>query len=107
MASRKRKLVSADAPMTADDKLAVYCTMRGIDREAFVKSVAERFVDQDYLPDAEPYRLRRPEPLLSSLTAVDLFSGAGGITLGLSNAGFNVLLGADIDKACAATTIAT
>ncbi|MGO9742158.1 MAG: DNA cytosine methyltransferase [Roseiarcus sp.] len=36
-------------------------------------------------------------------TAIDLFSGAGGISLGLVNAGFNVLLCSDIDQACAAT----
>jgi DNA (cytosine-5)-methyltransferase 1 len=36
-------------------------------------------------------------------TAIDLFSGAGGISLGLINAGFNVLLGSDIDEACAKT----
>src|SRR4051794_18769742 len=30
-------------------------------------------------------------------TAVDLFSGAGGLSLGLQNAGFSVLLGADLD----------
>lgn len=36
-------------------------------------------------------------------TAIDLFSGAGGITLGLLNAGFNVRLCSDINTACAAT----
>lgn len=36
-------------------------------------------------------------------TAVDLFSGAGGITLGLVNAGFNVVLCSDRDKACELT----
>lgn len=36
-------------------------------------------------------------------TAIDLFSGAGGISLGLVNAGFNVLAAADISKECAAT----
>jgi DNA (cytosine-5)-methyltransferase 1 len=52
-----------------------------------------------------PYRLRnaggfrRP----SSPTAVDLFSGAGGIALGLCNAGFNVVYCADVDRACEAT----
>ncbi len=37
------------------------------------------------------------------LTAIDLFSGAGGISLGLINAGFDVLLGSDLDEACAKT----
>lgn len=36
-------------------------------------------------------------------TAVDLFSGAGGITLGLLQAGFDMRLGADISRACAQT----
>jgi len=36
-------------------------------------------------------------------TAIDLFSGAGGITLGLLNAGFNVRLCSDFNAACAAT----
>jgi DNA (cytosine-5)-methyltransferase 1 len=34
---------------------------------------------------------------------VDLFSGAGGITLGLANAGFEVVFCADRDEACALT----
>lgn len=36
-------------------------------------------------------------------TAVDLFSGAGGFTLGLQNAGYQVLAATDLDPACAAT----
>lgn len=36
-------------------------------------------------------------------TAVDLFSGAGGISLGLANAGFEVVFCSDIDAACEAT----
>jgi DNA (cytosine-5)-methyltransferase 1 len=39
----------------------------------------------------------------SRLTAIDLFSGAGGISLGLANAGFRVLLASDFSEACAAT----
>src|SRR3954453_2789268 len=31
-------------------------------------------------------------------TAIDVFSGAGGLSLGLQEAGFSVLLGADIDE---------
>lgn len=36
-------------------------------------------------------------------TAVDLFSGAGGLTLGFQAAGFNVVLASDISKSCART----
>lgn len=46
----------------------------------------------------EPATLRGDRP-----TAVDLFSGAGGLSLGLINAGFDVLFGSDIDAACALT----
>lgn len=49
-------------------------------------------------------RLKRPTtPKPGQPTAIDLFSGAGGITLGLSNAGFNVVFCSDIDSACEAT----
>lgn len=37
------------------------------------------------------------------LTAVDLFSGAGGASVGITEAGFNLLLAADVDAQCAAT----
>jgi DNA (cytosine-5)-methyltransferase 1 len=36
-------------------------------------------------------------------TAVDLFSGAGGITLGLLNAGFDVRLCSDMSSTCEGT----
>lgn len=39
----------------------------------------------------------------ASPTAIDLFSGAGGITLGLVQAGFDVRLSADFSAACGAT----
>jgi DNA (cytosine-5)-methyltransferase 1 len=40
---------------------------------------------------------------MTDLRAIDLFSGAGGLSWGLQDAGFNVLFGSDIDKASAAT----
>lgn len=41
-------------------------------------------------------------PIMSkrSISAVDLFCGAGGLTYGLAKAGINVRLGVDIDPAC-------
>jgi DNA (cytosine-5)-methyltransferase 1 len=39
-------------------------------------------------------------------TAIDLFSGAGGLSLGLQDAGFSVLVGADSDPACVQTHVA-
>lgn len=52
-----------------------------------------------------PYRLRKPSRHKKTrrLTAVDLFSGAGGVTLGLANAGFDVIFCSDHDRACALT----
>lgn len=52
-----------------------------------------------------PYSLTPPKRSVKStrLTAVDLFSGAGGITLGLSNGGFDVVYCSDFDDACAST----
>lgn len=48
--------------------------------------------------------LRRPTlPKCGQPTAIDLFSGAGGITLGLVNAGFNVVYCSDVNAACART----
>lgn len=50
------------------------------------------------------YRLKQPRKAQHDRpTAVDLFSGAGGITLGLANAGFNVVFCSDQDKACELT----
>ena len=52
-----------------------------------------------------PYLLRKPTKRRGGgrPTAVDLFSGAGGITLGLSNADFDVVFCSDADPACELT----
>lgn len=52
-----------------------------------------------------PYVLKRERAYSAGRlrTAVDLFSGAGGITLGLRNAGFDVRLCSDLNEACEAT----
>jgi len=46
---------------------------------------------------------QKPKSTPRDLTAVDLFSGAGGLTLGLKQAGFNVLAGVEIEKIPAST----
>lgn len=53
----------------------------------------------------DKYRLPKVPKTSSGLrpTAVDLFSGAGGITLGVANAGFNVVFCSDRDEACELT----
>ncbi|WP_210238850.1 DNA cytosine methyltransferase [Cohaesibacter sp. CAU 1516] len=48
------------------------------------------------------WRQSRPS-VHKALTAVDLFSGAGGMTLGLKQAGFKVLAGIEIERIPAAT----
>ncbi len=40
---------------------------------------------------------------MKSLTAIDAFCGAGGLSIGLANVGFNILLGFDLDKKCVET----
>ena len=53
---------------------------------------------------AVEYELRPPQSSRSSgPTAIDLFSGAGGLTLGLVNAGLRVALSSDISPVCGAT----
>lgn len=52
----------------------------------------------------ELYELHREaRPRVNRPTAIDLFSGAGGLTLGLLNAGFDVRLASDWSTACART----
>lgn len=51
------------------------------------------------------YKLEKPKKARSKTRpkAIDLFSGAGGITLGLSNAGFDVVFCSDHNAACELT----
>src|SRR6186997_3000470 len=51
------------------------------------------------------YLLKRPEAARrrKRFTAVDLFSGAGGITLGLLNSDFDVVFCSDFNQACERT----
>lgn len=41
--------------------------------------------------------------MVKRVTAIDLFSGAGGLHLGFSNQGFDILLSSDVDESCEAT----
>jgi DNA (cytosine-5)-methyltransferase 1 len=100
MSNRK---IKQSTPRVQPAPLEAYCAARGLDRDAFVEHLVAEYLARDFDPEIEPYRLRRPLGALAPLTAVDLFSGAGGITLGLANASFNVIFCADFDKACAAT----
>lgn len=56
------------------------------------KEISESAVDCEHVSCSRKY-----------LTAVDLFSGAGGLTLGLKQAGFKVLAGVEIEKIPART----
>jgi len=40
---------------------------------------------------------------MNSLTAIDAFCGAGGLSIGLAKVGFEILLGFDLDKRCVET----
>ncbi len=40
---------------------------------------------------------------MRSLTAIDAFCGAGGLSIGLTDVGFDILLGFDVDKKCVET----
>lgn len=42
---------------------------------------------------------------MKSLTAIDAFCGAGGLSIGLADVGFDILLGFDVDKKCIETLI--
>lgn len=57
---------------------------------------------KDCITKSDIYYQSRP-CVHKALTAVDLFSGAGGLTLGLKQAGFKVLAGIEIEKIPAAT----
>lgn len=53
--------------------------------------------------EPEFYNLERVGNAESRLTAIDLFSGAGGLTLGFQAAGFEIVLASDISESCART----
>ena len=63
---------------------------------------------RDLEPGAWPEEFYRLRPTTETardakFTAIDLFSGAGGISLGLANAGFRLLLASDFSVPCAIT----
>lgn len=57
------------------------------------------------MKSANPYMIPRPQQgaPAGAPTAIDLFSGAGGLTLGLLAGGFDVRFSSDVDAACEAT----
>jgi DNA (cytosine-5)-methyltransferase 1 len=59
-----------------------------------------------HAPRREPWRSWVEECAAEGPIAVDLFSGAGGLSLGLEDAGFRVILAADHDEAAVQTHLA-
>ena len=57
-------------------------------------------------PRRQPWRTWVEEQAKRGPIAIDLFSGAGGLSLGLEDAGFNVILAADHDEAAVQTHLA-
>jgi DNA (cytosine-5)-methyltransferase 1 len=49
------------------------------------------------------YRINRTVDAMTKLTAIDLFSGCGGLSLGLKKAGFKVLAAVELDELAAET----
>ena len=94
-------MVASDRPTpsgtTLPDRPATATTRTETDQH-------HRAADAPVTDPSNPYALSRtPAPASSSRTAIDLFSGVGGLTLGLQNAGFRVRLAVDLDSACEAT----
>lgn len=63
----------------------------------------QKVILPDYRKSCSLADLRKYSRGLSAPLAVDLFSGAGGMSLGLENAGFQVILGVDYDRSAIAT----
>ena len=77
--------------------------------------VKEFILNKKYVGDGEDLLLKAGKKMIEEVTAktkkaksnqlnvIDLFAGAGGISIGFMNAGYNVLLDADFDSAVAKT----
>jgi DNA (cytosine-5)-methyltransferase 1 len=48
-------------------------------------------------------QIRHDDPVPTSVTAIELFAGAGGLALGLEKAGINTIAHVEIDKSCCET----
>lgn len=81
-----------------ESAFATVCSEQGVESEAALLYTRG-------ITAVSRYLLRRPTKATGRrrFKAVDLFSGAGGITLGIANAGFETLLCADQNAACEMT----
>ena len=101
------------------ERFDAYCRAEGVQEIDFYCAADPRTLGSGRLPGTaghvqafelrskavNPYSLKRSSRQSRNQrpSAVDLFSGAGGISLGLINAGFDVVYCSDRDEACART----
>lgn len=100
----------ADEPSRLDARLALRLIERLMDRRYAVpvrRGRRLRLPPPPGAPDqADPVAVRQWVTTGETPTAVDVFCGAGGLSLGLQDAGFKVLVGADLDPLAVETHVA-